>query len=81
MTTKEEVANLSMVHNTTWPVQGTRMFSGRVNSGGLYIKTISSANSNHLRWTKYPQTGPTITSMTFSTLYLTYIYINILHLR
>ena len=38
-----------------------------------YIKTISSANSKQLEWTKYPQTGHTITSMICRTLYLTYI--------
>ena len=73
MTTKGKVENLSMVQSTTWLVQGPRMLSGRVSNGGLYMKTISSANSKHLEWTKYPQTEHTITSMTFSTLYLPYI--------
>ena len=36
------------------------------------IKTISSVNSKHLEWTKYPQTGHTIISIC-RTLYLMYI--------
>ena len=71
--TEEKVENLSMARSTTLLVQGTRMLFARVSNGGSYIKTISSANSKHLEWTKYPQTGHTITSMICRTLYLMYI--------
>ena len=70
---QKKAENLSMVHSTTQLVQGTRMLFARVSNGGSYIKTISSVNSKHLEWTKYPQTGHTITSMICRTLYLMYI--------
>ena len=54
-----------MGHGTIQLVQGTRVLTGKVNSGGLFIRMILSGNSIHLEWIKSPPTGHSITSMTF----------------